>query len=101
MKKNLDTTGAFHYDKISRNFGPKINGTVSSQVEIFRSKWSTSRGGPLVSSTARHHPVVKMADGSDPGWVGLLGLIFAGHVPLAFLNPHPIIVYSVAKYTPF
>ena len=26
----------------------------------------------------------------------LLGLIFAGYVPLAFQNPYPIIVYSVA-----
>ena len=30
----------------------------------------------------------------------LLELIFAGHVPLAFQNPYPIIVYSVAKYRP-
>ena len=33
-----------------------------------------------------------------PGW--LLGLIFAGCVPLASQNPFPIIVYSVAKYRP-
>ena len=26
---------------------------------------------------------------------GLLGLIFAGYVPLASQNPYPIIVYSV------
>ena len=31
---------------------------------------------------------------------GLLGLIFAGYVPLASQNPYPIIVYSVAKYKP-
>ena len=30
----------------------------------------------------------------------LLELIFAGRVPLAFQNPYPIIVYSVAKYRP-
>ena len=32
------------------------------------------------------------------GW-GLLGLIFAGYVPLAPQNPYPIIVYCVAIYT--
>ena len=32
----------------------------------------------------------------SPG--GVLGLIFAGYVPLASQNPYPIIVYSVAKY---
>ena len=31
---------------------------------------------------------------------GLLGSIFAGYVPLASQNPHPIIVYSVAIYRP-
>ena len=34
------------------------------------------------------------------GGGGLLGLIFAGYVPLASQNPYPIIVYSVAKYRP-
>ena len=35
------------------------------------------------------------------GWAGgggVLGLIFAGYVPLASQSPHPIIVYSVAMY---
>ena len=32
---------------------------------------------------------------------GLLGLIFAGYVPLASQNRYPIIVYSVAKYRPY
>ena len=32
--------------------------------------------------------------------VGVLGLIFAGYVPLASLSPYPIIVYFVATYTP-
>ena len=31
---------------------------------------------------------------------GLLGLIFAGYVPLASQRPYPIIVYSVANYRP-
>ena len=29
---------------------------------------------------------------------GVLGLIFAGYVPLASQSPYPIIVYSVANY---
>ena len=31
---------------------------------------------------------------------GVLGSGFAGYVPLASQNPHPIIVYSVANYRP-
>ena len=34
----------------------------------------------------------------DPGEV--LGLIFAGYMPLASQSSHPIIVYSVANYRP-
>ena len=30
----------------------------------------------------------------------VLGLIFAGYVPLASQSPYPIIVYSVANYRP-
>ena len=30
----------------------------------------------------------------------VLGLIFAGYVPLASQSSYPIIVYSVAKYRP-
>ena len=30
----------------------------------------------------------------------VLGLIFAGYVPLASQNPYPIIVHSVANYRP-
>ena len=32
------------------------------------------------------------------GGGGVLGLIFAGYVPLASQNYYPIIVYSVANY---
>ena len=31
---------------------------------------------------------------------GVLGLTFAGYVPLASQSPYPIIVYSVANYRP-
>ena len=31
---------------------------------------------------------------------GLLGLIFAGYVPLASQSPYPIIFYCVASYRP-
>ena len=36
--------------------------------------------------------------GRTPG--GVLGLTFAGYVPLASQSPYPIIVYSVANYRP-
>ena len=36
----------------------------------------------------------------DPKSKKSLGLIFAGHVPLASKSPYPIIVYSVANYRP-
>ena len=38
--------------------------------------------------------------GYPPGGGAVLGLIFAGYVPLASQNPYPIIVNSVAKYRP-
>ena len=31
---------------------------------------------------------------------GLLGLMFAGYVPLASQSPHPILVYFLANYRP-
>ena len=34
------------------------------------------------------------------GGAGILGLIFAGYVPLASQSPYPIIVYSVANIDP-
>ena len=34
------------------------------------------------------------------GGEGVLGLIFAGYVPLASQSPYPIIVYSAANYRP-
>ena len=40
---------------------------------------------------------VKFRGCGGGGGVGLLGLIFAGSVPLASQNPYPIMVYSVAK----
>ena len=36
----------------------------------------------------------------DPGGGGLLGLIFAGYVPLTSQSPYPIIVYFVANCRP-
>ena len=36
----------------------------------------------------------------SPGGERLLGLIFAGYVPLASQDPYPIIAYSVARYKP-
>ena len=40
-----------HYAKISGNFGPKCKWNCLAQLEIFRSKWSTSRGGVLLLFT--------------------------------------------------
>ena len=37
---------------------------------------------------------------TPPGGGGVLGLIFAGYVPLASQSPCPIIVYFVANYRP-
>ena len=37
---------------------------------------------------------------TNHGGRGVLGLIFAGFVPLASQSPFPSIVYSVAKYRP-
>ena len=40
---------------------------------------------------------LKKWEGGNPGGGGvLLGLLFAGYVPVASQNPYPIIVYSVA-----
>ena len=38
-------------------------------------------------------------NGALGGWE-VLGLIFAGYVPLASQSPYPIIVYSVTNYRP-
>ena len=81
--------GASHYAKISGNFRSKCKWNGLAQVEIFRSKWSASRGGPLglvgpvgptencrsifrnfrfqFCSSSSLHTVVRMVDGSDVG----------------------------------
>ena len=45
------------------------------------------------------HPPPHRGEGGG-GVVGVLGLIFAGYVPLASQIPYPIIVYFVANYRP-
>ena len=74
--------GCFPVSKFPGNFGPNGNGTVRTRWKFVLSKWSTSRGGPLL--TGRFSPIlrfrfqkfsfpvplqlvttVKMADGSD------------------------------------
>ena len=42
----------------------------------------------------------RTATPSQRGYRGLLGLIFAGYVPVASQRPYPIIVFSVANYRP-
>ena len=45
------------------------------------------------------HPLCYLGYIHPPGGGGgVLGLIFAGYVPLATQSPYPIIVYSVANY---
>ena len=56
------------------------------------SMWS-SRGRP--GKQGRNSQTF-LCDHPPQPWGGLLGLIFAGYVPLASQNPYPIIVYSVA-----
>ena len=34
------------------------------------------------------------------GGVGVLGLMFAGYVPLSFQSPYPIVVYFFSNYRP-
>ena len=43
-------------------------------------------------------PQMPQKEGGGGG--GVLGLIFAGYVPLASQGPYPIIFYSVASYCP-
>ena len=40
----------------------------------------------------------QILDINNPG--GVLGLMFAGYVPLASQSPHPILVYFLANYRP-
>ena len=44
--------------------------------------------------------VIYLFNGKFLGWGGVLGLIFAGYVPLASLSPYPIILYSEDSYRP-
>ena len=57
-------------------------------------------GSILLGVTLQWTSIPSMAGGgsSNPG--GVLGSIFAGYVPLAYPDPYPIIVYSVANYRP-
>ena len=48
----------------------------------------------MVTSPLLHHPGV----GGGGGVEVVLGLTFAGHVPLASQSPYPIIVYFLAYY---
>ena len=43
---------------------------------------------------------LRVVEESRGGGGKVLGLIFAGYVPLASQSPYPIIVYSVANYRP-
>lgn len=60
--------------------------------------WGAIRAGNEVDTAETYPGRSGMKPGGGGEW--LLGLIFAGYVPLASQKPYPIIVYSVAKYRP-
>ena len=49
---------------------------------------------PLLAKQCQQRPAF------PGGGKGVLGLIFAGYVPLVSQSPYPIIIYSVANYRP-
>ena len=70
--------------------------SVKSRPEIIKRYYIHATGHlPLIIDSLR---------GKTKTWIrgagGVLGLIFAGYVPLAFQSPYPIMVYSVANYRP-
>ena len=52
-------------------------------------------GSHSLTKSPIHHSIYL-----ESGGRGVLGLIFAGFVPLASQHPYPVIVYSVANYRP-
>ena len=60
---------------------------------------SSSRSHDLLGTCSPAVATLTRSLGKVGGGV-LLGLIFAGYLPLASQGPYPIIVYSVANYTP-
>ena len=60
---------------------------------------SSSRSHDLLGTCSPAVATLTRSPGKVEGGV-LLGLIFAGYVPLASQSPYPIIVYSVANYRP-
>ena len=78
-----------------RNFSTVQNKKSSERKhrQIWRCNMLTSSN----NSSLNFSTVIVLLN-TDRG--GLLGSGFAGYVPLASQNPHPIIVYSVANYRP-
>ena len=75
---------------------------VTPYMSCKRKTLSTSKSGGLLLSTMFVLPfqtIPKALTIVLQPW-RLVGLIFAGYVPLAPQNPNPIIVYSVAKCRP-
>ena len=60
---------------------------------------SSSRSHDLLGTCSPAVATLTRSLGKVGGGV-LLGLIFAGYVPLASQGPYPIIVYSAANYRP-
>ena len=73
--------------------------------------WRGGGGGGVILNLNPLHWFILLRGENDPkqldeiqpggrGGGGVLGLIIAGYVPLAFQSPYAIMVYSVANYRP-
>ena len=80
-----------------------INWVRHGSSKMFEMGLRVYRSGPhTLTKIFREYPSWQLHGQvlSTRGEGEVLGSIFAGYVPLASLNPYPIIVYSVASYTP-
>ena len=107
--KIYDSPDTFHYKNFSLNATRckkelKVRGRVNriqnspvlawSAIPLFLKKSEIFGQSAGIRAVCREVYYVCETPGEGRG--GVLGLIFAGYVPLASQNPYPIIVYSVA-----
>ena len=82
------------------DFGVDLPPGFTTNIRVRRTKVGLKRllSSLFETSFSRHLvPVVQKVD-SVPGGGGVLGLLFAGYVPMASQSPYPIIVYFLAHY---